>query len=250
MIRPRKTAWMPGLVIVQAALTINMNCAAARVPLVRNVFTLLSLVWASAAFALEAPEVNDPFRFTRYAGGCGGYGATTWAGLVPSEDNQNVAISISAPTLASEGGAVWGLFAGYELSPYFAIEANYMHYPDATLTFDEMSLFAFDHEDKVTLITHTDTASLIAKIMLVIPHTTVRAFSSAGVAEIRRKDEINEIWRVSPTFGVGFNYNLNAHTMVEIMNNYTAGYGESEINPVKDYVPFLYSVSLRLAYRV
>ena len=250
VIRPRKTALMHGIVIAPAALTLKTNYAAAQALLVRK-RSLLLLLWASAAFSLEPADViKDPFRYPLYAGGTGGYGATTWGGLVPSESNQNVAISLSAPTLANEGGAVWGLFAGYEFSPYFAIEANYMRYPDATLTFDEMSLFAFDHDDRITLVTHTDTASLAAKIMLVIPRTTIRAFSSAGVAEVRRTDEINEIWRVTPTFGVGFNYNLNAHTMLEITNNYTAGYGESEINPVKDYVPFLYSVSLKLAYRL
>ena len=205
----------------------------------------------SVTYALERPDLlHERYRYPLYAGVSGGYGSTTWGGLVPAESNQNIAISISAPTAASEGGAVWGLFAGYEFTPFFAIETSYMKYPSATLSFDEMSLFAFDHNERTTFNTHTDTGAFIGKIMLVIPRTTIRAFSSAGVADVHRKDEINEVWRVSPTFGVGFNYNLTPHVMFEITNNYTAGYGESEIDPVKDYIPFLYSVFVRLAYRV
>lgn len=216
----------------------------------RNLLIFIPFFWSTTAFSVAETPVVDPFRFPLYAGGMGGYGATTWNGLVPSEDNQNIAISMSAPTSAHEGGGVWGAFAGYELSPYFALEVNYMRYPNATITFDEFSLFAFDHDDRVTLTSRTETASFLAKFMIMIPRTTVRAFSSVGVARVNREDEINEISRTSPTFGVGLNYNLTPHIMAEIANNYTAGYGESELDPVKDYVPFLYSVMFKLAYRV
>ena len=56
--------------------------------------------------------------------------------------------------------------------------------------------------------------------------------------------------RVTPTFALGFNYNLSEHIMAELGANYTAGYGESELNPAKDYVPFLYSAFVQLAYRI
>jgi hypothetical protein len=227
-----------------------MNYAMVRVLPVRNYLYLLISLYAGSSFALAAPEIKNPFQHPLYAGAAVGYGATTWQGLVPAKENQNVAINISAPTFAKEGGAVWGVFTGYEFNPFFAMEASYMHYPDATLYFDENSLFAFDHGDNVTLTTRTESLAIMAKIMMIIPKSRIRAYSSAGFAEIHRKDNINEQWRPTPTFGVGFNYNLNEHVMAEIASTYTAGYGESEINPVNDYVPFLYAVFFKLAYRI
>ena len=206
-------------------------------------------LYCITAFSQEIPDLNQAFRYPIYAGVTGGYGSTTWQGLVPSVGNQNMALSISTPTLVQEGGGVWGLFAGYEFTPYFAIEANYMHYPDARIVFDPDSLFSFDNDGHTVLITHTDTGSLMGKVMLIIPRTTLRLYSSAGVARIERTDEINKNWRFSPTFGVGVNYNFTPRIMGEFGSNYTAGYGESELNPAKDFVPFLYSVFLRIGLR-
>lgn len=192
---------------------------------------------------------EELFRYPVYVGVAGGYGSTTWQGLVPSPEKQNVAINISTPTWVNEGGAVWGVLAGFEVTPYFAIEANYTHYPDARVFFDEDSLFSFEHDDHVELRTHTDTASVMAKVMLIIPSTAFRLYSGAGVARVQRNDEINRDWRASPTFAIGVNCNLTPHVMGEVGINYTAGYGESELNPAADYIPFLYSVALKLAYR-
>ncbi len=200
------------------------------------------------AFSQEVSE-NNSFRYPVYAGISGGYGSTTWNGLVPSLQNQNVALNISTPTFVQEGGGVWGLFAGYEFSPYFAIEANYARYSDATVTFDPDSLFAFDNNGRTVLTTHTQMASIMGKVMLIIPHTTLRLYSSAGVARVERNDDINSKWRISPSFGVGVTYNFTPRVMGELGSNYTAGYGESELNPAMDFVPFLYSVFFKVGLR-
>lgn len=201
----------------------------------------------SVAHAVEKSELS--FLHPFYVGGVGGWGATTWFGLVPSEDNQNSALSLSTPITVEEGGGVWGLSLGYELTPYFAFEANYMQFPDAHLTFDEFSLFAFDHDGETALDTSTQTVSLNAKIMLIVPKTTLRIFSSAGVASVFRQDDLNDAYRISPTFGFGINMLITDRIMVELGTNYTAGYGESEINPVLDFIPFLYSVFAKAAFR-
>jgi hypothetical protein len=185
-----------------------------------------------------------------YAGISTGYGSTTWYGLVPAQNNKNVAMSMSTPVNVKEGGIVWGLFVGYEFIPAFALEANYMHFPNARLNFDKDSLFAFNNNGLTYLNTHTEMGSLMAKIMLMIPSTPVRAYSSFGAAIVHRADDINVHNRVSPTFGMGLNYDVTEHTMLELAANYTAGYGESELNPVNDYIPFLYSLVLKLAYRI
>lgn len=210
-------------------------------------FFLISLFIAITSHA--SAGMDKKFCYPFYAGISGGYGSTTWEGLVPSEEKQNAAMSLSTPKLTREGGAVWGVFAGYELSPYFALEANYMRYPNAKVVFDSESAFSFDHDGSTSLNTHTETVGVLAKIMLIIPHTDIRAYSGAGAAGVHRADQLLDHWRLSPTFGVGFNYNVTAHIMGELGASYTSGYGEAELNPTEDYIPFLYSVFLRFAYR-
>jgi hypothetical protein len=210
---------------------------------------ILSIILTSALASTGALAACEEFCHPFYAGISAGYGSTTWEGLVPSEENQNGAMVMAVPVDVSEGGAVWGLFAGYELIPYFAIEAAYMRYPNAKVTFDPDSIFTFNNEGITYLSTHAESASVMGKIMLVIPHTKIRAYSSAGVAVIHRWDNLNDHNRGTPTFGLGINYNVAEHVMLELGGSYTAGYGESEIEPVNDYMPFLYAAFLRLAYR-
>lgn len=193
--------------------------------------------------------VAELYKNKYYLGGVGGSGSTTWRGLVPSDENKNNAMNISTPILVREGGAVWGLFGGYEITPYFAVEANYMHFPDAVITFDEDSLFAFDNNGMTKLISSTQTGSVIGKIMLIIPNSPFRLYSGAGIAAVWRNDEIGNAHQLSPTFAFGVTLNVNPKLMFEIGGNYTAGYGESEISPVNDYIPFLYSFYGKVALR-
>ena len=217
----------------------------------KKLITIILFCWYSSVFGQEDTKtetLQNLFIHPLYFGGVGGWGSTTWNGLVPNVENQNSAIVVSTPIAVKEGGAVWGLSLGYELTKFFALEANYMAFPDATLTFDEYSLFAFD-EDSLVLNTQTQTVSVSGKIMLLIPDTTLRFFSSAGIASVFRKDQINEGYRISPTFGFGFNFLFNERLMAEVGANYTAGYGQSEINPVTHFVPFLYSFFGKVALR-
>lgn len=193
---------------------------------------------------------DDIYRHTLYLGGLGGFGSTTWNGLVPSQTSQVEALSISTPLHVNEGGGVWGISAGYEFTPCFAIEANYMHFPDAELIFDEESFFAFDNDDQTILHTQTQTGSLSAKLMMLLPRRNMRIFSSAGIASVIRDDQVNRMYRISPVFAFGVNLLVNDRVMIELASNYTAGYGESEINPVEDFVPFLYAIFLKAAWRL
>ncbi len=211
------------------------------------ILTLLLFFSFSLCQAQRAKWI-DEFKHPFYIGVAGGYGATTWRGLVPLDRNRNLAMSISTPVTVEEGGGVWGLFTGYEFSPYFALEANYMAYPHATVSFSEISLFSFTHDGATQFSTHTETVNLMGKIMLIIPHTSLRAYSSTGVANVHRYDMNTDQWRIAPTFGVGLNFHVNEHILADIGGNYTAGYGESQLNPTKTYFPFLYSIALHLAY--
>ncbi|CEG56330.1 hypothetical protein [Legionella fallonii] len=199
-------------------------------------------------FFCQAKPINQ-FRHPFYVGALGGFGSTTWFGLVPSEDNQNIAITMSTPINAQEGGQVWGVLGGYEFSPFFAIEGNYVSYPRATVVFDPFSIFSFNNNGATLLTTDTEALSLVGKVMLVIPKTEIRVFSGVGVANVHRQDIILDDWRASPTFSFGVNFPITEHFMGELAGNYTAGFGESQLDPTDSYFPFLYSATLRLAYR-
>ncbi|MDF1677093.1 MAG: outer membrane beta-barrel protein [Legionellaceae bacterium] len=204
--------------------------------------------WSALLYAGDSGDVFDPHPF--YVGLNGGYGSTTWKGLVPSRDNQSIVLNISTPTDVHEGGFTWGGFAGFEFSPFVAVEANYLSYPKAEIFFDESSLFSFENQGQLKFSTHTQTVSLMAKVMFVLPETVIRAYSSLGVGWVHRGDEVNDVWLATPSFGAGVNYPLAEHLMIEVAANYMSGYGESELNPANDFVPFLYAVYFRLAYRV
>jgi hypothetical protein len=206
-------------------------------------------IWSCLGLAKAQPENPDIFKHSLYVGAMGGFGSTTWQGLMPKVNVQNSALSLSTPIAVHEGGGVWGFTAGYEFTPCFAIEGNYMFFPDAKLEFDEDSLYAFDNNDETVLITKTQTGSLSAKVMLVLPRTNMRVFSSAGIATVIRDDVVNKVYRISPVFAFGVNLLVTDRVMVELGSNYTAGYGESEINPVEDFVPFLYSIFIKGAIR-
>lgn len=184
-----------------------------------------------------------------YVGGLGGYGSTTWDGLVPNSNNKNAAMSMSTPIEVHEGGSVWGALIGYEINQNFAVEANYIKYPNADVIFDEFSLFTFDNDGITQFTSKTEAYSLMGKIMMNLSSTRFKVYSSAGVARLHREDILINDWRFTPTFGVGITYPVSKHLMGELAGNYTAGFGESQLNPADTYYPFLYSVTARLAYR-
>src|SRR3990167_633358 len=95
------------------------------------------------SFAAAAVCTTDCHPF--YFGVQSGYGSTTWQGLVPAQNNQSIAMSMSTPIDVTEGGATRGVFLGYEPIPYFAIEGNYVRYPNATVNFGTDSIFYFDN---------------------------------------------------------------------------------------------------------
>lgn len=189
------------------------------------------------------------FNQKAYLGILGGYGSTTWDGLVPTKENQNAALNISTPIKVTEGGGVWGFWAGYEFMPVFAVELTYLNFPKAKVFFDSLSFFSFENNDLIKFDTRTEVVGLMAKIMLPITTTPFRVYSSVGGATVHRRDILADHWRLSPSFGVGVNYALNQHLMAEIGGNYTAGYGESQLSPSETYFPFLYSITARLACR-
>src|SRR5690606_17955027 len=112
-----------------------------------------------------------------YFGFQGGGGSTTWFGLVPTQNNQNMALGMSTPIKAQEGGAIWGFLTGFEFNPFFAFEINYLNYPKAHILFDETSLFSFRHEGLIEFYSKTEAYNLMGKISLYVPDTKLRIYS-------------------------------------------------------------------------
>lgn len=213
----------------------------------RTILLWLVFMWPMLGYSGDMGF--NPYAHRLYAGVNVGYGSTTWQGLVPNIENQNIALSISTPTHVTEGGVTIGGALGFEFSRFFALEANYLAYPSARIFFDENSLFAFETDGRTQLYTQTEAVFLIGKFLVPIPNTVVRAYSGFGFGGIHRNDEINNIWIVTPAFAAGLNVSVTDHIMGEIAANYMAGYGESELNPVQDFIPFLYAIYFKLAYR-
>ncbi len=206
-----------------------------------NLCLLLSLFLSNLSWA---GTVKHPF----YVGVTGGAGSTTWDGLVPNQENMNSAISMSTPIHVKEGGFIWGGFFGYSVSPYFSLETHYTHYPKAQVFFDPMSLFTFDNNERTEFTTNTETVDFRVKILLLVPESQFRVYSSAGIANLHRKDFMFDDWRISPTFGVGCIAAITEHFNGELGFDYTAGFGESQLSPAETFFPFLYSITFRLAY--
>jgi Outer membrane protein beta-barrel domain len=203
---------------------------------------LSGILFSSSSWATQ---VENPW----YIGGGIGWGTTTWQALAPNSQNQNLALSMSTPMRAEEGGLLWGLGLGIEVIPQFQVELNFWDYPDADVYFDPDSLYSFENDDKTSLHTKTYTFVLQGKFLVPWKDTPLRLFASAGAAWLNREDDLLSNELISPTFGVGLNYGFSPHLMGEFGFIYTAGYGESELNPSADFMPFLYGIFTRLYYR-
>jgi len=211
-----------------------------------RIATTLFVAHLTTTYALTT-DITTPLPY--YVGIISGYGSTTWRQLVPKTNQHSVAMAMSTPTHVDEGGIIWGLFGGYEFSKTFAIEGSYTHYPSARVYFDPTSLFTFEH-GLTEFTTSTEALSISGKLMMPFRQTALRIFSSVGAAALHRHDVVTNRLRLSPTFGVGINYPITQRIFLEAGITYTGGYGESELDPAEDYVPFLYAGFLHIAWRL
>lgn len=213
--------------------------------------SLILLVFSMQGYAGRGtPLHEDLYSHPFSLGFMAGYGTTSWAGLVPAKDNQAPALSLSTPIDANEGGAAWGIFMGYELTPYFGLEGSYMQYPDAVVSFSDDSLFAFDHDGLNHFSTKTSVLSLIGRILVTVPNTKLRLYSGTGVASVHRKDILKDDSLITPNFVFGATYHIQPQVLAEVGAYFTVGYGEANLQPANEFIPFLYSLMLKVAYLV
>ncbi len=223
---------------------------------------LISLLIPYISFAggaETAPNYNAIWRANPfYFGVLGGFGSTDWRMLVPSchGTQQNIddcksMSNLSAPLSAGDMGFSWGATIGYEIQPHFALEATVIRFPDTTIRFDDATFYQYLADHNLTQITSVTWAYyFVAKFMVQIGDTAFRGFANAGPELTHRKDVLVNAVRVNPTFGVGLDYLLAAHAMLEFGFQYIAGYGEANTTPACNYIPFLYSLHLKLLARI
>ena len=60
---------------------------------------------------------------------------------------------------------------------------------------------------------------------------------------------MNNQWVASPIFTLGISNNITPCIMAALEAHYIAGRGEVELEPSADYIPFLYAIYLKIAYR-
>lgn len=219
--------------------------------LAKTLFFLLSGILFSLLPVNTVYAAHSKYHYPHfYLGGIIAYGETTWPELETwsgASADESFLVNQSAPKSAVDFGSTWGGFLGYQFDTAFAVEVIYMRYPNSRITFiDDLTYYAPVAE----FVTHTQVYSLVGKFLYPLANARINAFLDAGVAFTNRSDVLEKVTRVAPTFGLGFMCNVSRRVITELGFEYYVGYGRSELRPVNNYIPFLFSVYFRLGYRL
>lgn len=191
--------------------------------------------------SLDTLELTPQAFLPAYAGVLLGYGNTNWQQMV----SQDASTATSTPTTAGGSGVAEGITIGYGISRYFALEGDFTHFPDADLVFAPYSVY----RPLTKTTSKTNAYALFGKFMLSLDNGKFSPFSEIGPGYVQRDDDLAEKGHFSGSFGVGMDYYFTPHWMAELGLQYYTGYGDSTLKPAYDYIPFLYTVNFRIAYR-
>lgn len=201
-----------------------------------------SVVFANEFHMPQTAKLDVAEKYPMYVGPIFGYGTTTWRQIVGRDDLSR----LSTPVNVEEGGFTYGLLIGYNLSTWFALEASYVRIPTATIYLDPES--SDDYPIK-QFNNRTNLYTIVGKFIVPISDTNVGAFADAGMGIVQRSDFYANVSRITGAFGFGFMVNPVQHLLVQVGFRLYMGYGRSEALPVKDFVPFVYTVHMAVAYR-
>ncbi len=216
-------------------------------------FALASGIATGYSRSFTSLQETHPF----YLGPVIGYGNTDWNMMVMDCNAHDVfcsaqTVGASAPISASgDDGLVWGVTLGYEFKPSFAFEASYLHFPSTLVRLnDPWNYYMAQGHDTIEFSSETWALFAVGKFMTEIAESGIRGFANAGIDFTARDDVLADTIRVNPTFGVGVNYVFPSNFMLELAFQYMTGYGTADEVPANKYIPFLYSLSLKLLYRL
>ena len=144
--------------------------------------SMLLLTGISPAFASGNPYLALWAAHPFYLGLSAGYGSTDWSMMSAKCDAEEgypcTLILESVPSAAHDSGFVGGVFVGYEVKPSFAIEANYAHFPKATIKFSGLNLYDGLLPPGVTQIeSDTDAFYILGKFMTQLSTTPLLKFT-------------------------------------------------------------------------
>lgn len=209
----------------------------------------------AAVFAAEKKSKNGNLDYlfpskTVYFGVSVGGGSTEWKYLVDTTDPQNNLDAVT-PIAVDEGGPSWGVVIGYDVSKNFAVELQYIQFPNSNITFDEFGQLSYNLNSS-TIISKTDAYSLSGKFLVPVGvRTHLRAFAAVGGGVVERSDVINEnATCVTPYMSAGLDYNFTRHWILESGFQYYTGFGASQEYPVSSFIPFAWDAYARLAYQI
>lgn len=213
---------------------------------VKKFFLFISII---LSFSLGTAFAGSPdthvFRPFLYFGPSIGYGSTNWQLLVATDD----LAQFSAPSAAKDNGGVVGGVLGFQFTPQFALEADYMHFSDSFITFHAWSIYCPDCDNDFTIRSHTSALSLFGKFT--IPFAKYfAAFANAGVEITFRKDSLANKTNPGGVFGIGLEYFFSKYVLTQLAFQFYTGYGKSESKPAVDFIPFLWQIHAIIAYRI
>jgi opacity protein-like surface antigen len=225
--------------------------------------SLIALVSLSLSLSTLGTPLNNDNPF--YIGLAAGYAKTDWSTLnALDRSSQN-----STPTSAQDTGPSWGAFFGWQPLTNLALEFRYQQFSDATLFFNQ-SLSNYPDDTPITengrLVTATSAYSLVAKFIVPFGESGISGFADFGPVYTLRQDALSSApannnpsnppmhpagknFNLGIMFGAGLNYDADEHWRTTLEFSYGSGNGQSVQLPVYTYIPFIYTVEFKVAYR-
>ncbi len=208
-------------------------------------FLLSSISAYASGSVTSTSNQRDEFHHF-YLGGLLGWGCTTWDQLVATD----IPVRFAAPIKTKDTGPVWGFYGGYEFIRHLAIQVGYARFPETKLNFDPDYNF---YLPLTQMTSKTESYSILMKFIVPLGHGRISnrfsMYASAGVSFTHRKDALLNDSHAGPRFGAGFNYDINSRWTTELGFQYYAGYDTPIQDFARKYIPFLYSLEGRLAFR-
>ena len=215
----------------------------------RTIQLITCLFCAVTTYSTSAAQTNT--SFTRhlgfYIGPSVGYGSTNWKFLTTKD---LTTAATSSPIGAKDTGAVYGAIGGYQINPYFAVEASYMHYPASQITFAGYNMYWDGRPNPTTIESRTQQAAFYLKLM--VPFNfwgDTNVYSGIGLEETFRSDVLDRQHnKLGGMFVGGIIHFFNPHIASEVGFDFSTGSAEAETGVAYHYIPFLYQGHLTLLY--
>tara|TARA_R110000868_G_scaffold410505_1_gene698746 strand:- start:33607 stop:34332 length:726 start_codon:yes stop_codon:yes gene_type:complete len=221
--------------------------------------SLMSIAYADDSNVSGVTATHEWPKLNFYVGFGMGVGTTDWSQLV--DHDYDPLVDLSAPTSVNSGGMTTDLFVGYKILDRFAIEARYVHYPQASIHFRHVNMHEILPIDPIPtpvpnpyglydFSTDTNSVAIVGKFYVpIVKRWHLRAFADVGINYTQRKDiMVGTQGDYMPTFGGGIVWRFAPRFQTSFEFQYAVGDGASTFDPVKQFMPFLYNADLRLAY--